>query len=57
MSLKCVCPECKNDIDMNQYREAKVGNVIECAMCGMTLEIVDIGKNGEVKVDIVDEGK
>lgn len=42
---------------MNQYREAKVGNVIECAMCGMTLEIVDIGKNGEVKVDIVDEGK
>jgi DNA-directed RNA polymerase subunit RPC12/RpoP len=52
----CVCPECKNTIDLSIYPNIAAGMVIECNHCGMTLlvrEIVD----GKVKLDIVDEGK
>lgn len=57
MALKCVCPECKNEIKMSAYPSAKKGDVIECETCGMTLEITDISGVGEVGTEIVDEGK
>ncbi|HEU0081154.1 MAG TPA: hypothetical protein VFQ72_04020 [Candidatus Paceibacterota bacterium] len=54
--MKCVCPECKNDIDMSRYPQAAVGHVIECNTCGILLEILSIA-NGTVATEIVDEGK
>jgi lysine biosynthesis protein LysW len=54
--MKCTCPECKNPIDISKYSNLKVGYVIECNTCGMTLEVIAIDNN-EVKTEIVDEGK
>lgn len=54
--MKCVCPECKNDIDMSKHPKLAVGHVIECETCGIVLEVRSID-NGEVKTEIVDEGK
>ncbi|MCX6716508.1 MAG: lysine biosynthesis protein LysW [Candidatus Taylorbacteria bacterium] len=55
-TLVCVCPECKNMVDLSRYPNLKVGDVIECQTCGVTLEVKNIG-GGQVEVDIVDEGK
>jgi len=52
----CVCPECKNTIDLSRYPSVKSGMVIECNHCGMTLLVKEI-VNGDVKTEIVDEGK
>ncbi|MES2314791.1 MAG: hypothetical protein V4524_02555 [Patescibacteria group bacterium] len=57
MNAKLVCPECKNDVDLSRYPNLVVGMVVECNHCGMTLAIKEIADNGEVKADIVDEGK
>ncbi|HVT75308.1 MAG TPA: hypothetical protein VHD69_02775 [Candidatus Paceibacterota bacterium] len=54
--MKCVCPECKNDIDMSRYPQIAVGHVIECDRCGIMLEATAIA-NGVVETEIVDEGK
>jgi len=54
--MKCICPECKNQIDIAKYPNLKVSYVIECNTCGMTLEVTAI-ENDEVKTEIVDEGK
>jgi len=52
----CTCPECKNEISLKDDSETKVGLIIECAVCGVTLEIKDIAHN-QVIIEIVDEGK
>ena len=52
----CVCPECKNTIDLSRYPNLVTGMVIECNHCGMTLLIKEIA-NGNLKTEIVDEGK
>lgn len=54
--MKCVCPECKNDIDMSKYPKIAVKNVIECDTCGIMLEVTATA-NGNVETEIVDEGK
>lgn len=56
MNMKCVCPECKNDIDMSKYPNVAVGNVIECNTCGIMLEVRNI-EGVDVETEIVDEGK
>jgi len=54
--MLCVCPECKNVIDLSRYPTITPGMVIECNHCGMTLLIK--GFDGDnVKTEIVDEGK
>ena len=54
--MNCICPECKNEIDLARYPNLVVGNVIECNVCGITLLVRKI--NGEnVETEIVDEGK
>jgi DNA-directed RNA polymerase subunit RPC12/RpoP len=53
---KCICPECKNSVDLSSYPKLVEGMIIECNHCGMTLLVKDIS-NGEVITDIVDEGK
>ena len=52
----CVCPECKNVIDLARYPALAVGMVIECNHCGMTLLVKEIAGN-DVKTLVVDEGK
>ena len=52
----CVCPECKNTIDLTRYPNLAIGMVIECNHCGMTLLVKKID-NGNVMTDIVDAGK
>ncbi len=52
----CVCPECKNTIDLSRYPALATGMVIECNHCGMTLLVKEIAE-GNVKTEIVDEGK
>ncbi len=54
--LNCVCPECKNIVDLAKYPNLAVSNVIECQMCGVTLEVKKI-EEGKVETEIVDEGK
>ncbi len=55
-NMLCVCPECKNVIDLSRYPTITPGMVIECNHCGMTLLIK--GFDGDnVKTEIVDEGK
>ena len=55
--LVCVCPECKNPLDLSRYPALAVGMVIECNHCGMTLLVKEITADNEVKTVIVDEGK
>ena len=54
--MKCICPECKNDVDLAPYPRLAVGDVVECGTCGMTLEVRSMD-DGEVATEIVDEGK
>jgi DNA-directed RNA polymerase subunit RPC12/RpoP len=56
MNITCICPECKNIIDLSNYPNIAPGMVIECNHCGMTLLVKEI-KDGEVKTEVVDEGK
>jgi DNA-directed RNA polymerase subunit RPC12/RpoP len=57
MNMLCVCPECKNPIDLSRYPNLAAGMVIECNHCGMTLLVKEIAADGAVKTEIVDEGK
>ena len=52
----CICPECKNTIDLSRYPSLAPGMVIECNHCGMTLLVKEV-TDGNVKTVIVDEGK
>ena len=52
----CVCPECKNTIDLSRYPNLMEGMVIECNHCGMTLSVQKI-EGGNVTTEIVEEGK
>lgn len=54
--LQCVCPECKNNVNLSRYPNVMVGMVIECNHCGMTLSVKKI-ENARVETEIVDEGK
>ena len=54
MNLTCI--ECKNSVDLSSYTDLAVGHVVECQMCGITLEVTAI--NGDtVEAEIVEEGK
>lgn len=57
MQLTCICPECKNEIDLSRYPKLKAGDIIECNICGITLEVTNITEEGVVETEIVDEGK
>jgi lysine biosynthesis protein LysW len=54
--MKCICPECKNEIDLSKRSSVEVGHTIECETCGIVLEVRSI-KDGNVETEIVDEGK
>ena len=54
--MKCICPECKNEVDLSKYPSIAAGMVIECQMCGIVLLVKGI-ENDVVATEIVDEGK
>lgn len=54
--MKCICPECKNNIDLSGYPNLDIGHTIECGTCGILLEVKNI-EDGMVETEIVDEGK
>lgn len=54
--MKLICIECKNDVDLSTYSNLVAGYIVECQMCGITLEVISID-NGCVQVEIVEEGK
>jgi ribosomal protein L37AE/L43A len=56
MNNLCICPECKNTIDLSRYPNVVIGMIIECNHCGMTLNVKEI-VDGNIKTEIVDEGK
>jgi len=56
MSYHTICPECKNDIDPAQ-ESLKTGDVVECEMCGITLEVGAVADDGGFEVSIVEEEK
>ena len=53
---KCICPECKNSVDLSKYSGISNGTIIECNHCGMVLSVRDI-LSDKIITDIVDEGK
>ncbi len=54
--MKLVCPECKNEVDLMSYPNLKKDDIVECSMCGITLQVSESGDSGWVGV-VVDEGK
>ena len=52
----CVCPECKNPVNLSRYPSLAAGMVIECDRCGMTLLVKEVSAD-KVTTEIVDEGK
>ncbi len=54
--MTCICPECKNEINLAKYPALSVGNVIECDVCGITLVVKGIEDN-TVYTEIQDEAK
>lgn len=51
-----ICPECKNEVDLSTYPNLDIGHIVECDVCGITLQIKKI-ENGQVEAEVVDEGK
>jgi len=61
-----ICPECKNEVDLAAFFDrspaepgrsgVKIGQIIECNSCGITLEITN-DENEKLETEIVDEGK
>lgn len=56
MMYHTICPECKNSIDLNRD-SFNSGEVIECEMCGITLEAGKVDDDGGFEVNIVEEEK
>ena len=56
MNKTCICPECKNEVDLSQYSSVSNGMILECNHCGMVLSVRDILAD-KIVTDIVDEGK
>ena len=54
--MNIVCPECKNDVDLTDYPSVDADSIIECNMCGITLQTVK-KEDGNLEVEIIDEGK
>jgi lysine biosynthesis protein LysW len=54
--MKVVCPDCQNEIEIEE-KEYKVGDIIECAMCGSELEVVEVKPDKTIVVQVVEEEK
>ncbi|MEI7578791.1 MAG: lysine biosynthesis protein LysW [bacterium] len=52
---KYVCLECKNEVTLDQ--DLKIGDYVECPLCGIEYEVVDVDENGEVTLQLIEEEK
>ena len=50
------CPDCRNAIKLDS-REYKVGDLVDCPICGAVVEVVEVKPAGEVVVNIVEQEK
>lgn len=55
--MKPICPECKNEITIDNPSDVSAGTIVECETCGITLEVSSIDENGKIEFEIIDEGK
>lgn len=51
-----ICPECKNEVDLSTYPNLDVEHIVECDVCGITLQVKSIS-DGKIDAEVVDEGK
>jgi ribosomal protein S27E len=51
-----VCPECKNEVDISSYPNLDIDHIVECDVCGITLQVKSIS-DGKIDAEVVDEGK
>ena len=51
-----ICPECKNEVNLSSYPNLDVNHVVECDVCGITLQIKAVN-NGAIEAEVMDEGK
>jgi len=56
MQYTTTCPECKNDVTLER-ESLNPGDVIECEMCGITLEVAGVREDGSFDIAIVEEEK
>lgn len=54
--MNLICPECKNLVDLTSYSEVHLEDIIECNMCGITLQISAVHTD-TLDAEVVDEGK
>lgn len=54
--MRLICPECKNEVSLSNYPDLAVGHVVECDVCGVTLEVSDMSTDN-ITSAVVDEGK
>lgn len=55
--MRLICPECKNEVDLSAFPDLAAGYAVECNYCGISLQVTEINDGGEIKADIMDEGK
>lgn len=53
MAFHATCPECKNDISLDQD-SLQIGDHFECATCGITLEARKINESEVEEAEIVE---
>jgi DNA-directed RNA polymerase subunit RPC12/RpoP len=51
------CLECANEIVLEEEREYKNGDIVECPHCGTELVILEIKEDGSYVLEIVEEEK
>jgi len=57
MAKVITCPECANEIELEEGRTYQVGEIIECPFCGSELEVVKVLEDGSVEVRLIEEEK
>lgn len=54
---KVTCLECQNEIELEEGRVYKVGDIIECPVCGSEMEVVAVNSDGTLQLQLVEEEK
>ena len=54
MKNKILCPECQNEIEID---EILTGDIVECKFCGSELRVVGKDSDGKPLVEVVEEEK
>jgi len=55
--MQLICPECKNEVNLSNHPDLSEDDIVECNMCGINLLVRYIDDDGEVDVEVVEEGK